>query len=194
MEKLLVCYGDLNNVKILGLYFKVHWKGYGSSEDTWEPLDGLSDCKEVLKYFVERGYKKLLPLSGDADFTCRGPSCQGVGGFNRFRKSSSSVRGGKKWAADCLYGYYIFSENKYVLMENVVDILKFGGCFLGRYAIGPLVAMNYQVRMGLVAVGSYSFPQFCLCVFLWGDHPNEKLPSYPLPTHETEVFVKCISE
>lgn len=56
------------------------------------------------------------------------------------------------------------------------------------------MAMNYQARMGMVAVGSYSLPQFCLRVFLWGDHPNEKLPSYLLPTHETEDFVKCLSE
>lgn len=34
---------------------------------------------------------------------------------------------------------------RYVLMENVVDILKFGDGILGRYAIRRLVNMGYQV-------------------------------------------------
>ena len=57
---------------------------------------------------------------------------------------------------------------KYVLMENVVDILRFSEGFLGRYAVGRLVSMNYQSRMGIMAAGSYGLPQFRLRVFLWG--------------------------
>ncbi|KAK8625380.1 hypothetical protein V6N13_090253 [Hibiscus sabdariffa] len=72
----------------------------------------------------------------------------------------------------------------YVLMENVVDILKFAKGFLGRYAVGRLVSMNYQARMGMMAAGNYGVPQFRMRVFLWGSHPSEKLPPYPLPTHE----------
>jgi len=49
---------------------------------------------------------------------------------------------------------------KYVLMENVVDILQFAGGFLGRYALGRLVAMNYQARMGMMAAGSYIFLKY----------------------------------
>ncbi|KAF3951806.1 hypothetical protein CMV_022584 [Castanea mollissima] len=75
---LAVCYGDPNKIKKPGLYFKVRWKGYGSSEDTWEPIEGLSQCKEKLKEFVMKGYKsKILPLPGDVDFICGGPPCQG---------------------------------------------------------------------------------------------------------------------
>lgn len=62
---------------------------------------------------------------------------------------------------------------KYVLMENVVDILKFAKGFLGRYAVGRLVSMNYQARMGMMAAGSYGVPQFRMRVFLWGSHPSE---------------------
>ena len=66
-----------------------------------------------------------------------------------------------------------FLKPKYVLMENVVDILKFSGGYLGRYAIGRLVAMNYQARMGMMAAGSYGLPQFRMRVFLWGARPTE---------------------
>lgn len=36
-----VCYGDPNKTKKHEVYFKVRWKGYGPSEDTWEPIEGL---------------------------------------------------------------------------------------------------------------------------------------------------------
>lgn len=186
VEKFLaVCYGDPNKVKKSGVYFKVRWKGYDSSEDTWEPLDGLSDCKEVLKDFVEKGYKrKLLPLPGDADLICGGPPCQGVSGFNRFRNYQAPLEDVKNRQLIVYMDIIDFLKPKYVLMENVVDILKFAGGFLGRYAIGRLVSMNYQARMGMMAAGSYGLPQFRMRVFLWGARCNQNLPSYPLPTHE----------
>ena len=57
---------------------------------------------------------------------------------------------------------------RYVLMENVVDLVKFAYGFLGRYALGCLIGMNYQVRMGMMAVVAYRLPQFPICVFLLG--------------------------
>ncbi|XVF46005.1 hypothetical protein PTKIN_Ptkin02bG0253400 [Pterospermum kingtungense] len=66
--------------------------------------------------------------------------------------------------------------------------LPFAKGFLGRYAVGRLVSMNYQARMGMMAAGSYGVPQFRMRVFLWGSHHSEKLPQYPLPTHE--VFAR----
>ncbi|RZC30222.1 DNA (cytosine-5)-methyltransferase CMT3 isoform B [Glycine soja] len=186
VEKLLaVCYGDPNGVKKPGLYFKVRWLGYDSSYDTWEPIDGLSDCKEVMKDFVTKGYKKrLLPLPGDANFICGGPPCQGVSGFNRFRNAEAPLEDTKNKQLLVYMDIIDFLKPKYVLMENVVDILKFSGGYLGRYAIGRLVAMNYQARMGMMAAGSYGLPQFRMRVFLWGARPTEQLPPYPLPTHE----------
>ncbi|MED6136627.1 Alpha-1,3-mannosyltransferase cmt1 [Stylosanthes scabra] len=186
VERLLaICYGDPNNVKKPGVYFKVRWKGYDSSEDTWEPLDGLSDCPEVLKEFVKRGLKKkLLPLPGDVDFICGGPPCQGISGFNRFRDYKAPLNDIKNKQLLVFMDIIEFLKPKYVLMENVVDLLKFSGGFLGRYAIGRLVSMNYQARLGILAAGSYGVPQFRMRVFLWGALFTERLPPYPLPTHE----------
>ena len=62
---------------------------------------------------------------------------------------------------------------RYVLMENVVDLVKFANGFLGRYALGRLIGMNYQVRMGMMAAGAYGLPQFRMRVFLWGAQPTE---------------------
>ena len=57
---------------------------------------------------------------------------------------------------------------KFVLMENVVDLVKFAGDFLSRYAMGCLVGMGYQARMGTMVAGAYGLPRFHMCVFLWG--------------------------
>ncbi|XP_047058603.1 DNA (cytosine-5)-methyltransferase CMT1-like [Lolium rigidum] len=64
VEKLVdICYGDPNKIETDGLWFKVRWKTYDSSHDTWEPLDGLRDSPECIKDFVESGYREsILPL------------------------------------------------------------------------------------------------------------------------------------
>ncbi|XP_047083937.1 DNA (cytosine-5)-methyltransferase CMT1-like [Lolium rigidum] len=64
VEKLVdICYGDPNSTGKAGLWFKVRWKTYDPSYDTWEPSDGLSDSPERIKEFVESGYREsILPL------------------------------------------------------------------------------------------------------------------------------------
>ena len=66
-----------------------------------------------------------------------------------------------------------YLQPRFALMENVVDILKFAKGFLGRYALGRLLQMNYQSRLGIMAAGAYGLPQFRLRVFLWGARPSE---------------------
>lgn len=66
-----------------------------------------------------------------------------------------------------------FLKPRFVLMENVVDLVKFAGGFLGRYAFGRLVDMNYQARLGMMAAGAYGLPQFRMRVFMWGALPTE---------------------
>ena len=46
----------------------------------------------------------------------------------------------------------------YVLMENVVDLVKFANGFLGRYVLDRLIGLNYQFRMGIMAVSAYGLP------------------------------------
>lgn len=57
---------------------------------------------------------------------------------------------------------------KYVLMENVVDILKFADGFLGKYALSLLVAMNYQARLRMMVAGNFGLPQYRMPAFFWG--------------------------
>lgn len=69
-----------------------------------------------------------------------------------------------------------FLKPKFVLMENVTDILRLDNASLAKYALSRLVHMKYQARLGTIAAGSYGLPQFRLRVFLWGAHPEEVVP------------------
>nr|GME13820.1 DNA (cytosine-5)-methyltransferase CMT3-like [Ipomoea batatas] len=183
-----VCYGDPNGIKKPGLYFKIHWKGYGADYDTWEPIDGLSDCPLKIKDFVVNGFKaKRFPLPGGVDVICGGPPCQGISGFNRFRNTKNPLEDPKNKQLKVFMDMVDFLRPRFVLMENVVDLLKFSNGFLGRYALSRLVGLNYQARLGMMAAGAYGLPQFRMRVFMWGALRAEKLPQYPLPTHNVVV-------
>jgi len=66
-----------------------------------------------------------------------------------------------------------YLKPKFVLMENVVDMLKMAKGYLARFAVGRLLQMNYQVRNGMMAAGAYGLAQFRLRFFLWGALPSE---------------------
>ncbi|KAM1024158.1 hypothetical protein ACFX2I_037349 [Malus domestica] len=183
-----ICFGDPNKTGKRGVNLKVHWKGYGSSEDTWEPIEGLSNCQESIQNFVRNGRKvKILPLPGDVDVICGGPPCQGISGYNRYRNVDSPLDDERNHQIVVFMDIVNFLKPKFVLMENVVDILRFDKASLGRYALSRLVHMKYQARLGILAAGCYGLPQFRLRVFLWGAHACENLPQFPLPTHDVIV-------
>jgi len=187
VEKLLeICYGGSGRKN--GIYFKVQWKGYGPEEDTWEPIENLSYCPLKIKEFVQEGHRRnLLPLPGDVDVICGGPPCQGISGFNRFRNYNEPLKDEKNQQMVTYMDIVSYLQPKFVLMENVVDILKFADGYLGRYALSRLVALNYQARLGMMVAGCYGLPQFRMRVFLWGALPSMVLPKYPLPTHDVVV-------
>ncbi|XP_039836139.1 DNA (cytosine-5)-methyltransferase CMT2-like isoform X3 [Panicum virgatum] len=171
---------------------RVRWKGYGPNDDTWEPIEGLKNCKEAIRDFVIQGQKeKILPLPGDADVICGGPPCQGISGYNRNREFDAPFKCERNKQIIVFMDVIQFLKPKYIYMENVLDILKFADATLARYALSRLVAMHYQTKLGIMAAGCYGLPQFRMRVFLLGCHPKEKLPPFPLPTHEAIVKNGC---
>uniref|UniRef100_A0ACD5ZS57 Uncharacterized protein n=1 Tax=Avena sativa TaxID=4498 RepID=A0ACD5ZS57_AVESA len=187
VEKLTeICYGGKG--KENAIYFKVQWKGYGPEEDSWEPIENLSDCPLKIKEFVQEGHqRKILPLPGDVDVICGGPPCQGISGFNRFRNSVEPLKDDKNKQLITFMDIVGYLKPKYVLMENVADILKFSGGYLAKYALSRLVSLDYQARLGMMVAGCYGLPQFRMRVFLWGALPSMVLPKFPLPTHNVVV-------
>uniref|UniRef100_A0A453MQU2 DNA (cytosine-5-)-methyltransferase n=1 Tax=Aegilops tauschii subsp. strangulata TaxID=200361 RepID=A0A453MQU2_AEGTS len=181
-----ICYGGIDRKSCI--YFKVQWKGYGPEEDTWEPIENLSDCPLKIKEFVQEGHmRKVLPLPGDVDVLCGGPPCQGISGLNRFRNRDDPLNDDKNRQLVTFMNIVSYLRPKFVLMENVVDILQFAEGYLGRYALSRLVAMNYQSRLGIMLAGCYGLPQFRMRTFLWGALTTMVLPKHPLPTHNVVI-------
>lgn len=144
------------------------------------------------------------------DFICGGPPCQGISGFNRFRDKEDPLKDPKNHQLVVYMDIIAFLKPRHILMENVVDIVKFAGGYLISYAFGRLVSMNYQARLGIMAAGSYGVAQCRMRIFLWGANSMEasstdpltiillmhhnyisnflvivqNLPHFPLPTHE----------
>lgn len=114
-----------------------------------------------------------LHIQGDVDVICGGPPCQGISGYNRFRNVDAPLTDERNHQIVVFMDIVKFLKPKYVLMENVTDILKFDKGSLGRYALSRMVDMKYQARLGIMPAGCYGLPQFRLRVFLWGALPSE---------------------
>ncbi|KAH9299402.1 hypothetical protein KI387_031084, partial [Taxus chinensis] len=115
---------------------------------------------------------------GDVDVICGGPPCQGASGLNRFRNVAAPLDDSRNYQIVVFMDIVDFLRPRFVLMENVVDILKFAGGFLGRYALSRLVKMHYQAKLGMMVAGCYGIPTIPYA---------GKLPPYPLPTHDVVV-------
>lgn len=81
------------------------------------------------------------------DVICGGPPCQGITGLNRFRNANAPLEDPKNQQTVVFMDIVEFLKPRFVILENVVDILKFSNGFLGRYAISRIVQMHYQVSI-----------------------------------------------
>ena len=109
---------------------------------------------------------------GDVDVICGGPPCHGISGFNRFGNKENPLDDNKNKKLIVYMNLVQHLKPRYVLMENVVDLVKFANGFFGRYGLNRLIGMNYHVRIGMMAIGAYGLPHFCLQIFLWGAQPT----------------------
>ncbi|KAL0299801.1 UNVERIFIED_CONTAM: DNA (cytosine-5)-methyltransferase CMT2 [Sesamum radiatum] len=159
VEKLVdICYGDPTETGKRGLKFKVRWVGYGPSDDTWEPIESLRKCQDRIRDFVLKGMKaKILPRPGDVAVICGGPPCQGISGYNRFRNVDSPLDDERNRQIVIFMDIIDFLRPKFVLMENVIDILRFADGCLGRYAMSRLVLPQFPLPTHDVVI-QYGFP------------------------------------
>ena len=81
------------------------------------------------------------------DVVCGGPPCQGVSGFNRFRNTEAPFECPKNEQIVVFMDIVEYLKPSWVLMENVVDLLRFQDGIVARYGLARLVAMHYQVGL-----------------------------------------------
>lgn len=111
-------------------------------------------------------------IQGGVGVICGGPPCQGISGYNRFRDVDSPLTDERNQQIVVFMDIVEYLKPKFVLMENVVDILRLDKGSLGRYALSRLVDMRYQARLGIITAGCYGLSQFRSRVFMWGADPN----------------------
>ena len=70
-----------------------------------------------------------------------------MSGFNRLRNKDAPREDAKNKQLVVFMDIVSYLMPKFVLVGNVVDLVKFADGFLGRYAMGCIVDTGYQARM-----------------------------------------------
>ncbi|KAL0040722.1 hypothetical protein WJX79_003028 [Trebouxia sp. C0005] len=170
------------------LEFKVKWEGWCSRDSpdgtTWEHEKSLN-CDEILfKFVCKVRREKHVPLPGDIDIVIGGPPCQGVTGLNRHAVKVDIRDDSRNRQMEAFYDVVLWFQPGFVLMENVVDTLHKEDGMYAKSAMGSLLLLNYQVRMGIIAACDQGVPQIRNRVFMWGAKSGvEQLPPFPEPSH-----------
>jgi hypothetical protein len=58
----------LNHKQVSGkLYYLVKWKGYNTSENTWEPIENLIGCHQLIQQYCLKGNQSSPRRKGASD-------------------------------------------------------------------------------------------------------------------------------
>lgn len=79
---------------------QVRWKGYGSDEDSWEPLKNLRDCKDTIQDFIRSNPKSSSLLPG---FGCVVPAKRKRGQAEDGSKDKVNVGDFTTSSIQCMY-------------------------------------------------------------------------------------------
>jgi DNA (cytosine-5)-methyltransferase 1 len=139
---------------------------------------------------VELGY----PSSGIAvDILVGGPPCQAYArvGRAKLRKTSKKPDAFLRDDRGNLYLHYLEHVRQLLplalLMENVPDLLNYGGRNLVVEIASHLRDLGYLVNFGLLNSASYGVPQIRRRIYILAFHEQlDREPSFPEPTHRIE--------
>ncbi|PRW44284.1 DNA (cytosine-5)-methyltransferase CMT1 isoform A [Chlorella sorokiniana] len=175
------------------LEFEVEMEGQADS--VWLHRKQLKGCDALLRAFVRRlRERQCIPFPGEVDFICGGPPCQGISGNNRHALLEDIFNCPRNRQLPVFTAYIRWLRPKYVLMENVTDILKKEDGAYIKYAMGSMLDMRYQVRVGQLAAGNFGVPQGRWRVFMFAAAPGQQLPAIPKPTHNCVKFQHAMSK
>jgi DNA (cytosine-5)-methyltransferase 1 len=121
-----------------------------------------------------------LPRPMEVDLLSGGPPCQGFSGYNRHRHPKDP----RNSLVEIFLNFVEYLQPRYVLMENVPGLLSLNNGGTAKLLLRVLKDIGYVSRLGVLQAGYYGVPQNRWRVFVLAARQGEKLPGFPLPTHE----------
>jgi site-specific DNA-cytosine methylase len=148
-----------------------------------QPLSNLTHCSQAVGAYLRKNVG-MLPRPGEVDVVMGGPPCQGFSGNNRNRSASTAPRHNVS-QMEVFMRIVLFLRPKFVLLENVCDVLNFQGGVYARRAIQLAVEGGMQAQLVALSAGAFGCAQKRLRVVMMLAAPGQFLPPVPRATHLT---------
>jgi DNA (cytosine-5)-methyltransferase 1 len=111
-----------------------------------------------------------------------GPPCQGFSGLNRFQERTK----GEETINALVVTYLSFIDHfkpRFAVMENVKGLLSTAKGNVCALILSTLIAIGYQVRLGILNAGQFGLPQSRVRLIVMASKVGDVLPEFPVPTH-----------
>jgi DNA (cytosine-5)-methyltransferase 1 len=132
--------------------------------------------------------------AGAIDVLIGGPPCQAFArvGRAKLREISAHPTAFRIDPRANLYLRYLHYVKAFqplaILMENVPDVLNFGGHNIPEEVSDSLIGLGYECRYTILNSAFYGVPQMRERMFLLGyHHILQEIPEFPEPTHYVEL-------
>lgn len=166
---------------------KTYWaveKDTAASESCLRNHEGCkvynNDINELLKRIISGD--PTLPKKGEVDMIVGGPPCQGFSGLNRFQERTK----GEETINALVVTYLSFIDHfkpRFAVMENVKGLLSTAKGNVCALILSTLIAIGYQVRLGILNAGQFGLPQSRVRLIVMASKVGDVLPEFPVPTH-----------
>jgi len=118
-----------------------------------------------------------LPRRGAVQLLTGGPPCQGMTGLNRYRGNLRAAL--RNQLPVTQFSVADGARPSYFLLENVREYESVDGGLPLRAGLRALLAMGYQLRVGVLAAEAHGLPQQRMRFFILAAAPGLALPAWP---------------
>jgi DNA (cytosine-5)-methyltransferase 1 len=186
-------YEILAGIELEDVRARTHATNFHKGKD--EALHGKG--RDITAHRPQTFLRQLLgDGSAPVDIIVGGPPCQAYArvGRAKLREIAQHAEAHLHDPRGSLYAAYLgwvaATQPVAFVMENVPDILRFGGVNVGEIIAQSLDQLGYEVRYTLLNAANFGVPQTRERWYLLGIHKAAGLqPRFPNPTHQFELPV-----